>query len=341
MVKFKTVEKSTDMICKIILVISSVYFFYLLAGSGIFNTEKIQKFSALFSVIIIEGFPFILIGSFISAVISSFISDELIIKIIGRNSIFSIFAASFAGLLFPVCECGIVSVIKKLMHKKLPLHLAVTLMVSVPIINPVVILTTFLAFYGRTDIVILRISSGLLVSNLAGIITYLKYKNTGYDSILLEADRHNSGTCTCLTCSRKRADIIKSFFSCIDHAVRELYSMGRYFIAGSFIAAFIRTFIPVSLISLFSDNTAASILLMLFLAFGMSVCSESDAFIARKFSGIFPDSSIIGFLVLGPMLDMKNTVMLMNVFRKEVVFFLITLITSLCFLNSLIISFVF
>ena len=341
MVNSRTIEKSADMICKILLIIVTIYFLYLFVRSGIIKTDNVQKFSALFSVIVIEGFPFILIGSFISAVISSYVSEELIIQIIDRTGILSIFTASFAGILFPVCECGIVSIIKKLLNKKLPLHLAVTLMISVPIINPVVILTTVLAFYGRTDIVIFRIISGILVSNLVGLITYFKYRNTEYNCFMIETDHQSYGACTCHSCSQKKKYKIQTFFSCIDHAIKELYSMGRYFIIGSFIAAFMRTFIPISLMSVFSENTIASILFMLFLAFCMSVCSESDAFIARKFSGIFPDSAIIGFLVLGPMLDMKNTVMLLNVFKKEVVFFLIITIIPICFLNSLIISLLF
>ncbi len=332
----KTIKKTADMVCKIILAVISAYYIYLAAKSGILINEIVQKFFALFTVIIIEGFPFILIGSFISAVINSYVSEDLIFRIMGRNSILSIFAASLTGLLFPVCECGIVSVIKKLTHKKLPLHLAVTIMVSVPIINPIVILTTFLAFYGRADIVISRIVSGILISNLTGIITFIRYKNTA--SFLTENDHHSHEGCSCHSCRAASRAPAENIFSCIDHALIELYSIGRYFITGSFIAALIRTCIPVSMISMFSENNTASILLMLFLAFSMSVCSESDAFIARKFSGIFPDSSIVGFLVLGPMLDLKNTIMLLNAFKKEVVIFLIITITSLCFLNSLILS---
>ena len=334
----KTIEKSVNRGCQIILLMITVYYLFMILRTGILKTEKIQKFSALFSVIIIEGFPFILLGSFISALINSFISEELILKIIGRNSLVSIFTASLTGLLFPVCECGIVPVIKKLMHKKLPLHLAVTLLISVPIINPIVILTTYLAFYGKFEIVILRITSGILISNLIGIITFLRYKNKEDKILLTDTNMSSQGNCSCHSCSREREDIAQRIFSGIDHAMKELYSIGRYFIIGSFIAAFIRTFIPVSLISVFTENKTASILFMLFLAFSMSVCSESDAFIARKFSGLFPDSSVLGFLVLGPMLDLKNTIMLLNVFRKDFVFFLIITVSSACFLNSLIIS---
>lgn len=50
-------------------------------------------------------------------------------------------------------------------------------------------------------------------------------------------------------------------------------------------------------------------------AFVLSICSTSDAFIARNFINQFSVGSILGFLILGPMIDIKNLIMLLGNFK--------------------------
>jgi len=61
-------------------------------------------------------------------------------------------------------------------------------------------------------------------------------------------------------------------------------------------------------------------------AFVFSVCSTSDAFIARTFTNQFSTGSIIGFLVLGPMIDVKNMLVLLSSFRKSFVVKLVAVV---------------
>ena len=337
--EFTAIEKKINNLCRIILIIIPVYYLFLFVRSGILDNTKIQELSVLFFLMVFEGLPFILIGSVVAAIINLFFSEDLILKIVSRNNYVNIIAASFAGMFFPLCECGIVPVIKKLLDKKMPLHMAVTIMVSVPIVNPIVILTTYLAFPGRVDIILIRLFSGIIISVTAGILVYYKYSRKEKNSYLINACISPEKNCSChLSHQQKERIITHDIFICIDHVIKEFFHMGRYYIAGSFLAAFFRTCLPKTVIYTFADNNLLSILFMMILAFVLSVCSESDAFIARKFLGIFPDSSIIGFLVFGPMCDLKNTIMLLGVFKKGFVVFLISAVFTLCFLNSIIIS---
>ena len=336
--KFVTIEKNANTICKIILIIISLYYSYLIIKSGLFENENVQELFVLFFLMIFEGLPFILIGSVVAVIINLYVSDKVILKIISGNSFLNIITASFTGLLFPICECGIVPVIRKLLDKKLPLHIAITVMVSVPIVNPVVILTTFLAFPGRIDILFLRAFSGILISISTGLLVYLIYNNKSEEKYLKNYDKCTNSTCTCHSCFQKKKGFIDNLFIGIDHIIREFYSMGRYYIIGSFLTAFLRACIPQTIIYPFMENKIASVFFMIIMAYCLSVCSESDAFIARKFIGIFPDIAIIGFLVFGPMSDFKNTVLLLDLFKKRFVCFLVITIFILCFLNSLILS---
>src|SRR5262245_63414221 len=58
--------------------------------------------------------------------------------------------AGFAvfGLLVPMCECGIVVVMRRLLRRGLPLSACVAYMLAGPIIKVIVILSTFAAFSG-------------------------------------------------------------------------------------------------------------------------------------------------------------------------------------------------
>ena len=50
----------------------------------------------------------------------------------------------------------------------------------------------------------------------------------------------------------------------------------------------------------------------------LSICSATDAFIVASFGHVFSVKALLAFLVFGPMLDMKNTLMLFAYFQKEI-----------------------
>ena len=102
--------------------------------------------------IIVEALPFLLIGAVLSALIQIYVSDEVIKKIIPKNSIIAYFIAAISGILFPVCECAIVPITRSLIKKGLPIGVGITFMLSVPIVNPVVIMSTYYAFTNDINI---------------------------------------------------------------------------------------------------------------------------------------------------------------------------------------------
>ncbi len=61
------------------------------------------------------------------------------------------------------------------------------------------------------------------------------------------------------------------------------------------------------------------------LAYILSVCSTVDAFISLAFVKLFSVGSVLSFLVFGPMIDIKNTMMFLGVMRPKMVFYLILL----------------
>ncbi len=120
------------------------------------------------------------------------------------------------------------------------------------------------------------------------------------------------------------------------HTSAELYDIGRFFIMGVFLSTCMQVFIPKTFILSIGGGVLSSIIVMMMLAFVLSVCSETDAFIARSFLGQFTTGSILGFLILGPMIDIKNTIMLCGSFKLNFVVKLIFLIVAICFILAVI-----
>jgi uncharacterized membrane protein YraQ (UPF0718 family) len=99
-----------------------------------------------FLSIVFEGAPYILLGTLLSGVIDAFLPARLLERVLPKSRVISTFLAGLLGLVFPVCECAIVPVIRRLVQKGLPVSCAVTYMLSAPIVNPIVALSTLTAF---------------------------------------------------------------------------------------------------------------------------------------------------------------------------------------------------
>ncbi|WP_337970538.1 permease, partial [Virgibacillus salexigens] len=80
-----------------------------------------------------------------------------------------------------------------------------------------------------------------------------------------------------------------------------------------------------------NGQIASSTIVMMGLAFLLSLCSEADAFIAATFSNLFAPTAILAFLVYGPMIDLKNMMMMLSVFRPKFVFTFVSIVTIVVF----------
>ncbi|MCR8993640.1 permease [Brevibacillus laterosporus] len=48
--------------------------------------------------------------------------------------------------MFPVCECAIVPIVRRLIHRGMPVYVGMVFLLAGPIINPVVMAATYTAF---------------------------------------------------------------------------------------------------------------------------------------------------------------------------------------------------
>jgi uncharacterized membrane protein YraQ (UPF0718 family) len=115
----------------------------------------------------------------------------------------------------------------------------------------------------------------------------------------------------------------------LDHAAAEFFDVIKYFIVGSGLAAVSQALINRQMLEAIGGGTITSVLVMIAFAIVICICSEADAFVAATFASTFTPGALLAFLVVGPMTDIKNTMMMLASFRKPFVVYLNMLIIGL------------
>lgn len=286
-----------------------------------------ENFSLIFSSIVMEALPFILVGALLSSFVQMFLTEEMVGKVIPKNKFMSSFVAAFLGVFFPICECATVPMTKGLIKKGVPLRVGITYMLSAPIVNPLVILSTYYAFGGQIKFVFMRVFLGVLIAIIVGFLIEILQ---GKELIFKDYSPILSNYCNC---GCNDFDIGKGkLITFISHGSKEIFQIGKFFIIGAMCAAIFQVLVPKNIISNLSTSGPFSIVIMMIFAYLISLCSEADAFIAKTFLGVFSPSAIMAFLVLGPMIDIKNTIMMIGIYKKSFIFKLLFLIFSLTFI---------
>ncbi|MDS0524665.1 permease [Clostridium sp. SHJSY1] len=301
-------------------------------GNNYLDKNWFDSFNKIFMGILIETLPFILIGAFLSSIIQIFISENTLAKIFPRNKIMANIVAAFSGILFPVCDCGTIPVARGFLKKGLPLSVAITFMLSAPIVNPIAIISTLYAFPDMKYIVVYRLVLGIIISIIVGLImNRYSSKEVVNDYII---------NCQCDLCSGEYASSTNIFIKIKGVFLLtgdEFINVGKYMIVGALASASVQTLIGQKVITFIPEGKIPSLILMMAFAFVFSVCSTSDAFIAKGFLNQFSKGSVLGFLVLGPMIDIKNTMMLLGSFKKSFVIKLLSLIVFVSFILLMIV----
>lgn len=279
--------------------------------------------NTIFLSILIEAVPFVLVGVLIAGCIQIFISEEQIQKWIPKNKFAAVFMSCVIGACFPACECGIVPIVRRLVAKGVPIHAGIGFLLTGPLINPIVIFSTYMAFGNNLKIASLRMGIGFAAALIIALIVSLVFKGNQLKALPPHAIVRQPN---------QQAPFSSKLWSMLKHAVDEFFDMGKYLVLGAFFAAFVQTYVSAQSLLQAGEGWLSSTIVMMGLAYLLSLCSEADAFIGASFQNLFPLSSILAFLIYGPMLDLKNTLMLFSVFRARFVLYLMALITVTVFM---------
>ena len=287
----------------------------VLAGTGV----PIGRAATIAVGMTLQAIPFLLLGVFVAELIEAFVSPSLIARVFPTNPVASVFAALVAAFLLPVCDCSAVPIFRSLLRKGVPLSAATTLMLASPAINPLVIASTYYAF-GSWSLVVARIGLSIIVALTVGLSMLVSTPR----ALREDHNLHEGDTCGC----EGGCAVPDRSFSGVLGATGQ--SFGRilpYLLGGVAASTLAQVFWPVS--SLLAGMPAAGALaLMMGAGFALSLCSSSAAVIARSLASLAPTGALMGFMVYGPMMDVKNVALLASQFRGAFVARLFVTVTA-------------
>ena len=290
--------------------------------------------------LLLQAVPFTLIGVLVSAAVETWITADFIEKHAPKSIANGFLAAILAGVCVPVCDCVVVPTFSRLVARKLPLPCAVTFLCAVPVVNPVSIWATWYAFADVPAVAVTRLALGVGVALLVGISFVIFPVKS---QVLREKFFIKSCGSTCDSCDFDNNDgpliSFKDHLKIYAHHVyADFMRLMPIILFGTTVASIIRVWLGADPASKINTTTVfVAIPAMMLIAYASSLCSSSDAVIARSLAASLPMSSVIVFLLFGPMLDIKNTLMLIEDFKGKFVIRLTATIAVICLLAALLV----
>lgn len=284
---------------------------------------QMQSFKTIFLSIALEAMPFILIGVIVSSFIQVFVPDHWIRKAMPKHPIAGVVVGGLLGIILPLCECGMIPVVRRLVQKGMPLYIGIVYILAGPIINPVVYASTAMAFRSVPDLIWLRMALAFVVAVVIGLCIH-RWVRTNPFRPIPGSTGHGSHDHPHHDHSHDHHHHQHShgkgnrFASALSHISDEFFDMGKYLLLGCIITAAFQVFISREFILTIGEGMSSHLFMAGF-AYLLSICSTSDAFIASSFIGTFSTGSLLTFLVFGPMLDLKNTIVMLSVLRARFV----------------------
>jgi len=242
-----------------------------------------------------------------------------------KNKVLATVLSGFLGLVFPVCECAVVPVVRRLVRKGLPISCAITYLLSAPIINPIVIFSTLNAFknvdasegvLGSVGMTVARISLGYVIAVIVGISLLRKRPgdvlHRDIAAAMEKAPPESEGTAAVPGLSFN-AKLVQAMRTAKD----DFLDTAMYFAIGVAITSVFNTQVNQEMVEkAVAGNDLVAIPALMGLAFVLALCSTSDAFIAAPMAA-FSSAAKLAFLVFGPMLDVKLVFMYSSLFRRK------------------------
>lgn len=305
--------------------------------------NNVRDFIVIFVSIVWEAMPFIVLGALIAGVLEELLPQQWLAKVVPGNRVLAIGLCGLLGLIFPMCECGIIVVMRRLLRKGLPLSCCAAYMLAGPVINPVVLTSTYVAFYKHTDglmVIVLRAVLAYLVACGAALVVEWQYRRYGNALLapLAQPDA-KAGLADEDLAPSARTPLPRRLGNISETALHDFTDITVFLIIGALLAALVRLVLTQDQIKQLSEQYPMwSIVLMMGLAVLLCLCSEADAFVAASFVSLRPAAKL-SFLVLGPMLDLKLYLMYTRVFRPRLIWTIITAVVLQVLIYSYLVDF--
>jgi uncharacterized membrane protein YraQ (UPF0718 family) len=231
----------------------------------------------------------------ISGAIAAFVSPKVLERGLPRRPALAIPTAGIAGALLPGCECGSVPIAGRLVARGTLPAAALTFLLSAPAINPVVLVSTAIAFPGRPIVVAARFLASLLTAVVVGF-AWNRFGKRAWTASARPTVEHGT-----------RWQIFRATM------VHDFLQAGGFLVIGAAAAATLQVVVPRTVLDTLAGSGLSAIVTMAVLAVVLSICSEADAFVAASLTQFSMTSRLV-FMVVGPAVDLKLVAMQVGTF---------------------------
>lgn len=288
-------------------------------------------FGTILSGILFVAVPFLVAGLAISSIIQLYLPQERLLALYGRGLWRNYFVSVGAGLLFPVCECGIVPIARGLAKQGVPTSEVVMFLLAAPVTNPITMGATLVAFPATPVVWIGRLLIAQVLTLTIGWIFQAFATDDAETMLALDADVVD----TCDVHPASPHPVLRV----LDDTYHEFQHVFPYVLLGGSATALLQLVIPKTyFLALASDPLLAVASFMAF-ALVLSACSSVDAFVILPFANQIPLGALLAFLNFGPVVDLKNVLLLRAYFTKRFQYYYLGLVTSITFLAVFLIGY--
>lgn len=293
-----------------------------------FSGVSLPDITLSFFAVILEGAPFLLLGAIGSGLVDLFLPPQLLRRFLPKSKAQGVLAAIAAGFFFPLCECGAMPVISRLVRKGIPVSIATTYLLATPLLNPLTLFSTWLAFRSQDPwlMVGLRLGLGVVVVFFIGIwLTQQRPEKMLRPEVLTgEAE---GATDSLYNASPRLGAPLPTLQRFCATVIRDFLGVLVFLVVGAAFAAVLSTGIHRSILDPVGQNAFLGPLAGIGLAQILCLCSTTDAFVIATFAS-FSVAAKIAFLVAGPLFDLKLFWLYQSLYQRKFVFTLWALVTG-------------
>ena len=301
---------------------------------GLILPARPNEFTVVLISILLQSLPFLLLGIFASALVQRYLPAETLMRWLPRRPLPLVLLSSAAGFVAPVCDCGVIPLARRLMRKGVPVYAATTLIIAAPVVNPIVLLSTAVAFQGDWRIVALRMSMTLGVAVVIGLLVRAWFP----DTTPMGRVSPGRGSSPAAVSDRSGENRHDHGAGVVAHASAEFCEVSFYVILGSVFTAATQTLLPRGDLMAIGGTRVMSIVTLMPVATLLSICSEADAFVARAFATTFSIGAVLAFMTIGQIVDLRMGFLLFRTLRVGIAALIVVLAYVLVFTGALVIN---
>lgn len=258
----------------------------------------VNDWAVISMAIWVQATPFLLLGVVVAGVITIYGFGGNFSMAASRIPLIEVPAAAGVGAMLPTCECAAVPTAKSLALSGLRPSAALSFMVAAPGANPIVIVSTLVAYTGREEMALARFVAAIATAVLIGLAWEKLGRGVGGPLDPLNAQPAANVE------EAPKIGAVASAVSIGAFIAREFVGASALLALGASVAGAFKTLVPQDWVDAVGSNPVAGVAAMVALALILSLCSESDAFVAASMTSFSPVAQL-AFMTVGPVIDIK------------------------------------